>query len=831
VVVAPPEAPEADLRRLAMQHSTVANLGGLALSGASLDFLLRHVADVVADVLQVEFTEVVHVEPGGRYVIVQGSGWEEGVIGSVKSGAGESQAALTLALDMPIISEDVERDGRYTAPQLLLRHRVQSSITVPITGSGAPWGVLAAYTRQRRQFTASDADFLRSVASILGQSIERARAEIELRIRATQQSAIAELGRLAFCSVNQQTIDRACELVQNGLGVELAYVLQCQGSNTLSVRAGSPSIRATDCCIPFSEQSQSALAVMTGLPVVVRDYANDGRFGETRDFGLEIRSGISVPIGDPSTTSCGVLAAYSRIPRAFTEADVHFMQSLANTLSEAIAREDATRALVDSEARYRSVIEGASEIIFELGLDGSMRALNRSFETIIGGSREEWKGRKFYEVIVPEERERISNLFRSGIESARPFSWETTVLRIDGKRIVLAADLTPKVVGGSVTVHGFARDITEERRAALERQALTRQLELLLESTPGGIFAVDLERRCTLLNRAAARMLGRTADELAGMRIDEPVGAGETVWAPAATRSAIDEVIAGGIARTLIEDVFVRPDGTPLPVELSVAPIVDGIGTIGAVVTFDDVTERRMLEAKLEQANRLSSLGRLAATVAHEFNNVLMGISPFVEVLQRTNNPEKVAMSLDHIGKSVKRGRRITQDILRFTQPARPVLSDVNVPTWLRTLEVEASSILTKPYELEVRSEPLNIHGDAGQLHQIFLNLILNARDAMASGGTIRVTVRRDAADARFAFGVVDDPSKYAHFIVSDTGCGMSESTLRHALEPLFTTKKNGTGLGLAVTQQVVQHHAGEIFIESAVDKGTSFHVFLPLSR
>lgn len=692
---------QTDLQRHAVQHSSVANLGALALSGASLDFLLRHVADTVTEVLSADCTEIVRAQPGGRFVIVQGSGWEEGIIGSEKSALGRSQAELTLALRAPVVSDDVTRDARYSAPQLLIRHHIRSGVTVPIAGSGEPWGVLGIYSRSERRFLDSEVDFLRSVASILGQAIERARVEIELRIRATQQSAIAELGRLAFHSLDETTLARACELAQNGLGVEFAHVFERTSSSELRITAGTLIGRRDECRpITISTDSQAGLAALQREPVVVNDYLTDPRFADSQVRELEIRSGIAVPIASESTLD-GVLSAYSRIPRTFTPADVHFMEALAHTLSEAAARRRATAALVESEERYRSVFEGASEIIFEIDPSGKILSLNPAFETILGYSRAESIGRDFRDFVPREEISRTVTLLAQCIETQRPFVWDTRAQNRDGMPVDLSVSITPKVQNGCVvSLHGFARDVTESR----------------------------------------------------------------------------------------------------------------------------------LLEAKLEQANRVSSLGKLAATVAHEFNNVLMGISPFVEVLQRTTNPDKIAMSIEHIGRSVRRGRRITQDILRFTQPARPVLTDVDVRAWLEPLALEAHSLLPPQFKLEFDSEPLRIVADAAQLHQIFLNMILNARDAMADGGTIHIDVRREPADARFRFGTVDDPSQYAHFVVRDTGCGMSEETLRHALEPLFTTKKNGTGLGLAVTHQVVKRHHGEIFIESAVGKGTAFHVFLPLA-
>jgi PAS domain S-box-containing protein len=232
---------------------------------------------------------------------------------------------------------------------------------------------------------------------------------------------------------------------------------------------------------------------------------------------------------------------------------------------------------------------------------------------------------------------------------------------------------------------------------------------------------------------------------------------------------------------------------------------------------------------QLEQADRLTSLGRMAATIAHEFNNVLMGISPFVEVIRRGKSVE---MSLDHIGRAVKRGKRITEEILRFTRHAPPQRAAFEVEPWIENIALEARSLVPPSCRIDtfVQADDLAIDGDANQLQQIFTNLILNARDAMPNGGSLTIEVRRERPNARWAFGIVDRPERFVHCIVSDTGCGMSADTLRHIYEPLFTTRKNGTGLGLAVTHQVVQRHGGEIFVESTVGVGTTFHLFLPLA-
>jgi two-component system cell cycle sensor histidine kinase/response regulator CckA len=274
--------------------------------------------------------------------------------------------------------------------------------------------------------------------------------------------------------------------------------------------------------------------------------------------------------------------------------------------------------------------------------------------------------------------------------------------------------------------------------------------------------------------------------------------------------------LRSGATVVVADDTFRRADGTTFPVEYSAAPLIDRGEIVGVVVTFTDISERRKLEAKLEQANRLSSLGRLAATIAHEFNNVLMGIAPFVEVIRRTSARDRIDASLGQIALSIARGKRITSEILRFTQPAVPVRARIDVAEWLRAVSTEARTLLPPTCMLDVASEEgVAIDGDVSQLHQTMTNLILNARDAMPGGGTITIRARTGKP------GIV-------HLSVADTGTGMSEETRRHIFEPLFTTKKSGTGLGLPLAHQIVARHGGEITVESSLGAGTTFHLFLP---
>lgn len=819
---------EEELRRRTVQQTAVANLGQLALSGALAQVVLDQAAFLARTLLEGDFAEVLQCVED-RFTLAAGDGWEEGDVGFTKPPE-HCQATFAIEINAPVVVEDVAAETRFSQSVMLASRGIVSGVMVVInTADGMPWGVLGVHSTVPRTFADYDVEFLRSMASVLGQTIARGQADAELRQRARQQSAIASFGRLVLNSVDSLVLDRVAEILVDAIDADFGCIVELVPGGTLRRVAGRVWTELLPDELPVEPNTQVGYTVLTGEPVIVDDYRTDTRFDsfeKTVPFG--ILSGAMVPVTSARRTF-GVLAAQSRRAGHFRIEHIDFLQALANILSEALEREQARLEIEESELRYRRIFDGATEIIFTVDIEGRFVRLNPAFTAITGWTCEEWIGRPYEELLVPEDRERTRRMFEGILAVGNGTSTETTLLGRD-RAVIIDVQSFPKIENGVVTeVYGFARDVTDARLAAAGRERVTRNLELILESTIEGIYTIDPEGNCTMINRAAAAFIGAPPEELLGSPMHELL---HTRNADGSHREPDDcpilGVLRGGEPVSVSKDVFCRLDGTAVPVAYSAAAIVDGGRLLGAVVTFTDLTERRQLEAKLEQATRLSSLGRLAATVAHEFNNVLMGIAPFVQIIERASSREKITFALEHISTSVKRGRRVTEDILRFTQPGEPSLAFVGVEAWLESVAAEGRQMIGPRYSLTVESGSLSIEGDASQLHQIFMNLILNARDAMPAGGSIHVAAREERSDARFAFGAVSDPARYVHFTVTDTGCGMSEETLRHAFEPLFTTKKKGTGLGLAVTHQVVQRHGGEIFIESEPGKGTTFHVFIP---
>lgn len=494
-------------------------------------------------------------------------------------------------------------------------------------------------------------------------------------------------------------------------------------------------------------------------------------------------------------------------------------------------RKAAEAALVRSEERYRGVMEGVEELILSVDTNGNVTMVNRAFEVSTGWSREEIVGMPVFALSAPEDREELEERFQARLRGEILPPTERPILRKDGSLLhIETLGFVRHDDGKAAEVFYFCRDLSARRAAEQERARLVNELRLLLESTAEGIYSVDAQGNLTLVNRAAAQILGYPAESLLGRNSHELFHRTHPDGSPYDVEDCpLHRVLRTGCMERPRNEVYWRSDGAAVPVEYACAPILDNGVIVGAVTTFTDVSERRLLETQLERANRLNGLGRVAATMAHEMNNVLMGIQPFAEMLRRHVSGEKPLALIDAIEKSVRRGSRVTGEILRFARQSKPVLKPLKVSQLVQDLAVEAYAVLEPGIDFRVAftGDPM-IAGDARELQQTFVNLVVNARDAGAQKIELRV---ERTTRSRFRFGVVPDGVPHVHLSVVDDGRGMPPQMMEHVFEPLFTTKKSGTGLGLALARNVIEQHGGSIFVESREGEGSTFHIFLPLTN
>jgi PAS domain S-box-containing protein len=368
-----------------------------------------------------------------------------------------------------------------------------------------------------------------------------------------------------------------------------------------------------------------------------------------------------------------------------------------------------------------------------------------------------------------------------------------------------------------------------------ERAQLAGRLQLLLESTGEGIYGIDPEGRATFLNRAGSQMLGHSPAEFVGKRVHALIHHHRADGSSYPLEQCpILQSARAGLGCRVEHEVLWRRDGTSFPAAYSAFPIREGALTRGAVVVFTDVTERRRLEDQLTQAQKLEALGRLAGGVAHDFNNLLTAIVGNLSLaLSELPDDSSIREYLRVAETASLRAADLTRRLLGFSRQS--LLHPL--PIFLDELVVEVAGLLqstTDPrISLVTHWTPglWPVRADPGQLHQVLMNLALNARDAMPQGGRLLLQAENfvlEAGDTRLHLEA--QAGAYVRMRVADTGHGMTPEVRARIFEPFFTTKEvgQGTGLGLATVFGVVKQHGGWVECVSAVSQGTRFDLYLP---
>lgn len=382
-------------------------------------------------------------------------------------------------------------------------------------------------------------------------------------------------------------------------------------------------------------------------------------------------------------------------------------------------------------------------------------------------------------------------------------------------------------VAGRDVSHELARReaAAQQRVAAAEANLATssRTLGAIVASSPLAIITVDTAGVVTSWNRGAERTFGWTAAEAVG---------GPTPFVPPERQHEFDDRLAAVLRGEIVETAEVervRKDGRPIRVSLSVTPLVGPGGHPDAVLALcADVTERATLSAQLHQAQRLDAIGRLASGIAHDFNNLLTAMLGFSEMLRDSLPADDVRReSAEQIIRAAERAGRLTRQLLAFSRRQVLVPIPLDIGAAIRELEPILQRLVPANVVIEVhdRADQARALADPGQLEQVLLNLVINARDAQPNGGRIVVEIARTPhGTSNMAAGPC------LRVTVRDDGIGMDEETRRRIFEPFFTTKAEGenTGLGLATVYGIVRQLGGDVDVRSAPGEGATFSIYLP---
>jgi PAS domain S-box-containing protein len=495
-------------------------------------------------------------------------------------------------------------------------------------------------------------------------------------------------------------------------------------------------------------------------------------------------------------------------------------------LQEIHQHSQTEQALRESEARYRSILNASPDDITITDLESRILMVSPVARRIWHIEREEeLLGHLFTEFIVPEQHERafsnISMMFL-GIMSGPD---EYRGLRPDGSTfdIEVNGEFVRDEQGHPTSMVFVIRDITERKQAERTLQAANQKLFLHAQQTPLGIIEWDMDFRVAQWNPAAERIFGYSAAEAIGQHV--------TFLVPDSAHSSVvlvmKQLMAGqGGGRHSSENV--RKNGEIILCEWYNTSLRDANGqTLGVTSLVDDITERRRLEeerhqlqVQLHKAQKLESLGSLAGGVAHDMNNVLGAILGLATANMESQSADSPAYRvLDTIAKAAIRGGKTVKSMLSFARqtPAEERELDINAILLEEAHLLEHTTLAKIRLEMDLVPELWPIRGDSSALAHAFMNLCVNAVDAMPDNGTLILRTRNVDSD-------------WIEVQVEDTGSGMTKEVLEKALEPFFTTKEvgKGTGLGLSMVYSTVKAHQGQMVIQSEPGQGTCVRMRFP---
>jgi PAS domain S-box-containing protein len=489
-------------------------------------------------------------------------------------------------------------------------------------------------------------------------------------------------------------------------------------------------------------------------------------------------------------------------------------------------RKQIETALQESRSRYRALATSAPVGIFQTDAAGSSVFLNQQCLELLGVPLTEALGQGWANYLHPADRESVYTQWINAVQAKREFTSEHRFVTPQGRLNWVFA----KAIGiyddtGTVTGYiGTLMDITDRKAGEQKIQ----EQAALLNVTTDAIIVRDLDSRIQFWNNGAESIYGWTATEAIGLMATQLF----YVEIPPEVQIATQTVQQGGSWQGELHKR--TKAGREVIVSSRWTLIRDEVGNPRSVLIVDtDITEKKSLEQQFLRAQRLESLGSLASGIAHDLNNVLTPIVGAAQLLPLTlpNLDARSQRLLNMLVESSKRGSGLVKQILTFARGMDGERSMLQVRHILAEIISVARQTFPKSIEINLNldSEDLwLVSVDATQIHQVLMNLFVNARDAMSNGGSLTASAENIIINTDLRLSLQLPAGSYILITVTDTGIGMTSEMLEQIFDPFFTTKETGTGLGLSTVQGIVKAHGGSIAVESEIGQGTCFKIYLP---
>ncbi len=510
----------------------------------------------------------------------------------------------------------------------------------------------------------------------------------------------------------------------------------------------------------------------------------------------------------------------------------------ATIFSDITDRKVAKEKLKDQLHLLQTIIDAIPNPVFYKDFSGRYLGCNLAFARHLGRDKTEIIGKTAYDIHPQELASIYHRMDAALVMSPGQQTYESVIQYPDqGPRDVIFYKATFRNYSDKLQgIVGVIVDITERNRAEENLRAnevkyrkLSMEFRALLEAIPDAVILYSPDLQVRWANRNASRALGKNPEEI----LDKSCF---TLWHQDNKPCLVCPVQRSFQTGKYESEEMTFSDDTIR--DIHAAPVFDEDGSIiGVVGITRDITNHRKLENQLNHLQKMDAIGQLAGGIAHDFNNILTAIIGYGHLLQlKTESDSKIRKYVDNIMFASERAADLTKNLLAFSrkQAFHPQAAELN--GIIRKINPLLSRLIREDIGLrwEIHPFDLPVMADIGQVEQVLINLVTNARDAMPNGGTILIKTLPVHLENEFieAFGF-GKPGNYASFSISDTGMGMDEKTRERIFEPFFTTKDKGkgTGLGLAIVYGIIKQHNGYINVESEPENGTTFTVYLPLAK
>ncbi len=645
----------------------------------------------------------------------------------------------------------------------------------------------------------------------------------------------------------EEAFDRITRLVARQLNVQFALIsLLDEERQWFKSRVG------LDVSETPRELAFCAYTIMQDEPFIVEDATNHPTFQNNPLVTGEpnVRFYAGVPLRTPDGYNLGTLCAIDTKARKISADELKSLADLAHIVVDALEHRRSTQQqlttafdahyqaeqklearsteLQESEQRYRNLVESGpvavvivSEGVIKFANQAATRLLRwPTAEALVGQPQSTYIHPRYLKVAQSRFLDAVAT-------SSSLVPMEQTYLTADGGELQVEATGTPTTYEGKDAVMSVFWDLTIQKQAMEELRQSEAKFKAVVDNASSAIYLKDLQGRFILVNKQYSDWFGPKNEEIVGKTFQEiyPEIATQDMEIP-------DDHVIRTNAKVEWEILFPHRDGSIRDTYITKVPVCDDNGDAVAILGIvTDVSNVKQTERRLQQVQKMETVGQLTGGVAHDFNNLLAVIQGNAELLLDGVGDQK--SKLDAIARASMRGAELTQRLLAYSrqQPLSPTTIDVSI------LVSEFNAMLTRTLgeaiEINISMQPdlWNAVADPGQVENALLNLAINARDAMADGGILTISCSNEIVDERNVAAAPDAVAgEYVMIVVNDTGCGMSDYIAEHAFEPFFTTKDvgKGSGLGLSMIYGFAKQSNGHVMIESKENEGTTVRLYLP---